>query len=81
MRCVYPTPEQNEKLSILAANRLQAGSFDPCQCLAIMDKSKLAGVVVYSNYRHPNVEVSFFCDDPRWAVNRRLINEVFAYPF
>ena len=81
MRCVYPTAEQNDKLAILAANRLGVDSFQPCQCIAFMDANKLAGVVVYSNYRHPSIEVSIFCDDPRWALNRDMIEEALMYPF
>lgn len=81
MRLVYPNPEQNNQLAILAANRLGAVDFRPCQCLAFMSKSKLAGVVVYFSYRHPSIEVAFFCDDYRWALNRGMVAEVLAYPF
>ena len=81
MRLVYPSPEQNKQLAILAANRLGAVDFGPCQCLAFMDKDKLVGVVVYFSYRHPSIEAAIFCDDPRWALNRDMIAEVIAYPF
>lgn len=81
MRVVYPNPEQNEQLAVVIANRLGAVDFRPCQCLAFMDGDKLAGVVVYFSYRHPSIEVAFFCDDYRWALNRNMVAEALAYPF
>lgn len=81
MRLVYPSGDQNDKLAILIANRLGAGNFQPCQCLAMMDGDKLAGAVVYFCYRHPSIEVAIFSDDPRWALNRDMVAEIIAYPF
>ena len=81
MRVVYPSPEQNDKLAILIANRLEANDFQPCQCLAMMDGDKLAGVVVYFCYRHPSIEIAIFSDDPRWVTNRDMVGEILAYPF
>ena len=81
MRVVYPSPEQNDKLAILIANRLEANDFQPCQCLAMMDGDKLAGVVVYFCYRHPSIEIAIFADDPRWVTNRDMVGEILAYPF
>lgn len=81
MKLVYPSAEQNDLLAILAGNRLGAEDFKPCQCLAFMDNDKLAGVVVYFAYRWPSIEVAFFCDDYRWALNRDMVGEALAYPF
>jgi len=80
VKVVFPNPEQNKLLARLLQKRL-GGGLSECQCLAIMDDERLVGVVSYFNYRWPSIEMGFYCDDYRWALNRRGICEVFAYPF
>lgn len=81
MRLVYPNPDQNVLLARLAAEKLSATDFMPCQCLAFMQENHVVGVVVYFNFRWPNIEVAFYCDDPRWALNRNMVGQALAYPF
>ncbi len=58
------------------------GGYADAQCLAVVDNTdEIAGIVAFFNYRWPNVEVGFFCDDFRWALNRNGIIEVLSYPF
>jgi len=80
MRVVFPRPDQNDMLAKLMQNRLEGGLSDS-QNLAVMDGERLVGVVSFFNYRWPNIEVGFYCDDYRWALNRDGIAQVFAYPF
>ena len=81
MKLIYPTPEQNVMLEAWLNKRYGGDSSSPCQCLAVMDGKKLVGVLKYFNYRHPNIEVGFYCEDYRWALNRDGILEAFSYPF
>lgn len=79
MKVVYPDQEQNELLSAWLSKRLGGGLGG--QCLAIMDDARLVGVVAFFNFRWPNIEVAFLCEDYRWALNREGIREVLSYPF
>lgn len=79
MRVVYPDDEQNKQLAWLMSERMGGGS--DAQCLAIMDDSGLVGIVGFFNYRWPNIEMCFYCDDYRWALNRKGVHEVLTYPF
>ena len=80
MKLVLPTPEENELLLKWLQKRLGGGSV-PCQCFAVLDGKKLVGVVSFFNFRWPNIEIAFYCEDYRWALNRDGILELFAYPF
>lgn len=53
----------------------------PYQSFAVLDDQELVGVVVYHTFRPPGIEIALACDDPRWALHRRLAFEVFAHPF
>jgi RimJ/RimL family protein N-acetyltransferase len=81
MRICYPAKEQNKELTRILTKRM-GGGFADAQCLAVIDNDdEIAGIVAYFNYRHPNIEVGFFCDDFRWALNRDGVIEVLSYPF
>jgi len=81
MRVCYPNKEQNKRLTEILIERMGGGYAD-AQCLAVIDNDdEIAGIVAFFNYRKPNIEVGFFCDDFRWALNRDGIIEVLSYPF
>lgn len=80
MKVIIPSAEQNGVLARLMQKRL-GGGLSECQCMAVMDGERLVGVVSFFNFRWPSIEVGFYCDDYRWALNRERILEVFAYPF
>jgi RimJ/RimL family protein N-acetyltransferase len=80
MKLITPTAEQNQLLSAWLNKRLGGGATE-CQCFAVMDGEKLVGVVKYFNYRWPNIEMAFLCEDYRWALNRDGILKAFIYPF
>ena len=80
MKLVLPTAEQNELLAAWLNKRLPGGCV-PSQCFAVMDEDRLVGVVSFFNFRWPNIEIAFYCEDYRWALNRDGILELFSYPF
>lgn len=81
MKVLYPNQEQNKRLTEILIERMGGGYAD-AQCLAVIDNDdEIAGIVAFFNFRWPSVEVGFFCDDFRWALNRDGIIEVLSYPF
>lgn len=81
MRIAYPDKQQNKELTQILIERM-GGGFADSQCLAVIDNDdEIVGIVAFFNYRWPNVEVGFFCDDFRWALNRDGVIEVLSYPF
>jgi RimJ/RimL family protein N-acetyltransferase len=79
MRIVYPSEDENPLVAQWLAKRMGGGLGG--QTLAVMDGNKLVGALAYFNYRHPNIEVAFLCEDYRWALNRDSIVEALSYPF
>jgi len=80
MKLVVPNAEQNAILARMLCERM-GGSADNMVCMAGMQGNEVVGIIGFFNYRWPNIEVAFYCDDWRWAVNRRIIHAVFSYPF
>ncbi len=80
MKIIYPSPEQNELLAAWMTKRM-GGEYQQAQNLAIMDDKRLVGVLSFFNYRWPNIECAFYCEDYRWALNRDGIVEALSYPF
>lgn len=80
MKAAFPTPEQNKMLLKMAEQKLDC-LFPEGQCIAFMDEDRIAGIVVYFNYRPPSIEVAIYCDDYRWALNRDMVAMTIAYPF
>ena len=80
MRIVFPTDEQNLVLQRVIAEKM-GGGITESRCIAVMSGNELVGVVAFFNYRWPNIECAFYCDDYRWALNRRKVWQVLSYPF
>lgn len=80
VRVVIPNEEHNKMLARLMQKRL-GGGLSESQNFAVMNDERLVGVVSYFNFRWPSVEIGFYFDDYRWALNRTGILEIFAYPF
>lgn len=81
MRIAFPNAEQNELLLAWLIKKLGGGIGGNPQCIAVMNEKKLVGVVAFFNFRWPNIECAFYCEDYRWALNRDGIAELFRYPF
>ena len=54
--------------------------FKDFSAIGITDGERIIAGVVYSNYRHPNIEMSIASISPRWAT-RRILKALFSYPF
>jgi len=80
MKLVVPNEEQNQALASILCSRL-GGSIADLRCLAGMQGNEIVGIIGFFNYRWPNIEVAFYCDDWRWAVNRDIIAKALSYPF
>lgn len=76
---VFPTEEQNVFLKAWIEKRLKM-PVGACKCLGVMRDDKLAAVAAFSNYRHPDIEITFAADHPGWAT-RQVITWILSYPF
>ena len=81
MRIAYPDEKQNKLLAQWASTRMDDVPKDGYQCIGILDEHDIRGVVMFQNFRWPNIEMGLICEDIRWIMNRALILEVMAYPF
>ena len=63
-----------------AGERLGVKDWGPCMTIAVYRRGEIAAVAVYSRYSHPNIEISFVTEMPRWAT-REAISAILRYPF
>lgn len=81
MRLVVPqNAEQNLALARILCEKM-GGDVANMACMAAMTETDIVGVIGFFNYRWPNVEVAFYCEDPRWAVNRGGVYAALSYAF
>jgi hypothetical protein len=67
-------------LSRWAGDRLGISDFGPCVAIGVLRNEKIAAVAVFSQYRHPNIEISFVMENPRWATVH-AVSGILRYPF
>lgn len=60
--------------------RVGVDDFGPCKTIGVARNGDLVAGAVFNNYRHPNIEVTFAADSPRWA-SRQNIACILRYPF
>lgn len=70
----------DEALQKWAADRLNIADFGPCTTIGVIRSGELAAVLVYNNYRWPNIEMSLATATPYWA-SREVLRGIFRYPF
>lgn len=70
----------DRELARWAGDRIGIQNFGPCSTIGVADKSQILAVAVYSNYRPPNIEITFVTSSPRWA-SRGAIRFIFGYAF
>lgn len=63
-----------------AGDRIGVSDFGPCRAIGIIRQQTLAAVAVFSNYRAPNIEISFVVENPRWATPQ-AVRAIMRYPF
>lgn len=54
--------------------------FGPCVAIGVAQGDAMLAGAVYNNWRHPNIEITFAMDSPKWA-SRRNIACILRYPF
>lgn len=62
------------------AYRLGIFDFGSCSAIGVVEKDVLIAGAVFHQYRHPDIQMSFASESPRWAT-RPTIRGVFRYPF
>lgn len=70
----------NRNLARWAGERLGIPDFGPCSTIGVVKNNSLAAVLVYNNYRPPNIEMSLATSTPYWA-SREVLGAIFRYPF
>lgn len=67
-----------EEMLAWASN--QIGDCGPAATLGVSRNGFLSAVIIYFNYREPDIEIGLASVDGRW-LNRSIIQQIFIYPF
>lgn len=62
-----------------AGEHLGIKDFGLCTTIGVIRNGDLAAVLVYNNYRPPNIEMSLATATPYWA-SREVLGAIFRYP-
>ena len=52
----------------------------PAKAIGVVRRHEVVAVVVYNQWRHPNIEASIASETPLWA-SREALRAILAYPF
>lgn len=63
-----------------AGDRIGVTDFGPCRAIGVIRNYEIAAVAVFSQYRPPNIEISFVIENPRWATPQ-CVRAILRYPF
>jgi len=78
---IFPkTPDETRVLVEWASDRLGLKSFGPAQAIGVHHKDQIVAVAVFNEYRHPNIEITFVTNSPRWA-SPSTVRAIIGYPF
>lgn len=61
-------------------DQLGIKDFGPCSAIGVAREGKIVAGAVFSNFRWPNIEITFATTTPRWAT-RETCNAIISYPF
>jgi len=75
-------PDLDAPLATYAAERLglPPRRWDRCRSFGVMRGKDLVAVIVFHDYRWPNIEASIWSSTPRWAT-RHVLGAVMKYAF
>lgn len=74
-------PQHDIPLAILLGERLGLRRpWEKCRSFGVIRDAELVAIVVYSEYRHPNIEASIWSSTPRWATPP-VLRALIQYPF
>lgn len=54
--------------------------WEKCRSFGVIRGNEMAAIIVYSEYRHPNIEASIWSSTPRWATPP-VLRVLLQYPF
>lgn len=81
MPLIFPKdPEDREALVKWGASRIGLREFGPCTAIGVRHAEEIVAVAIYSEYRHPNIEITFVTSSPRWA-SPNTVRAIIRYPF
>ena len=60
--------------------RLGVSDFGPCKAIGVFRKGEIVAGCVFSQFRPPNIEISFATTTPKWAT-KQVIRDILRYPF
>src|SRR5262249_50778565 len=63
-----------------AGERLGIADFGPCAAIGVAHRNEIIAAAIYSNWRPPNIEVTFVTSSPRWA-SPGAVRAILRYPF
>src|SRR5262249_38589283 len=70
----------DRELALWAGERIGIADFAPCVAIGVPHKGAIVGAAIYSQYRPPNIEVTFVTPSPRWA-SPGAVRAILRYPF
>lgn len=74
-------PQHDIPLALLAGERLGInGSWSKCRSFGVVRQNELVAIIVFSEYRYPNIEATIWSSTPRWATPA-VLRAVFQYAF
>lgn len=74
-------PDHDIPLAHLLGEKLGINRrWERCRSFAVVRNKVLTAIVVYSEYRHPNIEASIWSCTPRWATPP-VLRALLQYPF
>lgn len=71
---------RDRELAQWAASRLGYKEFGACVAIGVAHENEIAAAAIYSNYSHPNIDITFVTSSPRWA-SPGAVRAIFRYPF
>lgn len=72
--------QQDALVAPWVGTRVGVTDFGLCSTIGVVRGGNLVAGAVFNNYRHPNIEVTFAADSPRWA-SKQNISCILRYPF
>lgn len=81
MPLLFPANEEEKNTLVKwAIQQLGIKDYGLCQAIGVYHGSKIVAVAIYSEYRSPNIEITFVTSSPRWA-SPNAVRGILKYPF
>lgn len=75
------SPQYDIPLALLAGERLGIKrGWEKCRSFGVIRNQELAAVIIFSEFRHPNIEATIWSSTPRWATPA-VLRAVMQYAF